>query len=270
MPRCEHLRVDRDDLADMIDELHKLESQAGHGSSARIPSSRSFPMSSCAALPDGSWIVELNSETLPQVLVNNQYRGQRLEIVDARAKTSSYLQDVRMPGATPHGLSKSLDQRANTILKVAREIVRQQDAFLVLGVQQSAAPQPAQCRRCHRDARIDGEPRDLEQVHGDSARHLRDEVLLHRAPSPPPNPAMRRIPPKRFATAFAELIAAEGEAVLSDDRSGREAQAGRHRDRPQNHRQISGIPGDSDLPSSAAASGARSIAEGVDFASRGD
>ena len=32
-------------------------------------------------------------------------------------------------------LVKSLDQRAKTILKVAREIVRQQDAFLVLGVQ---------------------------------------------------------------------------------------------------------------------------------------
>jgi RNA polymerase sigma-54 factor len=37
--------------------------------------------------------------------------------------------------ANAQWLIKSLDQRAKTILKVAREIVRQQDAFLVLGIQ---------------------------------------------------------------------------------------------------------------------------------------
>ena len=36
--------------------------------------------------------------------------------------------------ATANWLAKSLDQRARTILRVAEEIVRQQDAFLTYGI----------------------------------------------------------------------------------------------------------------------------------------
>jgi RNA polymerase sigma-54 factor len=80
--------------------------------------------------PDGTWLVELNSETLPKVLVNQQYlakisRGNRDE---DRVYLSECLSSAQW-------LVKSLDQRARTILKVAREIVRQQDGFLVEGVQ---------------------------------------------------------------------------------------------------------------------------------------
>jgi RNA polymerase sigma-54 factor len=80
---------------------------------------------------DGGWMVELNSETLPRVLVNNQYyttvnRGTR------NADEKVYLSECF---ANANWLVKSLDQRAKTILKVAREIVRQQDGFLAYGVQ---------------------------------------------------------------------------------------------------------------------------------------
>ena len=40
---------------------------------------------------------------------------------------------------TANWLTRSLDQRARTILKVAQEIVKQQDAFLVHGVSQNCA-----------------------------------------------------------------------------------------------------------------------------------
>jgi RNA polymerase sigma-54 factor len=81
--------------------------------------------------PDGAWHVELNSDTLPKVLVNRAYyttvsKGAK------RAEDKTYLVDCLQ---TANWLVKSLDQRARTILKVSQEIVRQQDAFLTYGVQ---------------------------------------------------------------------------------------------------------------------------------------
>ena len=169
--------VDRDDLAEMIDEIHKLEPKPGRqfGSDPVQPIIADVIV---RGAPDGSWIVELNSETLPKVLVHNSYAA-RVSKSSAREEDKLFISKMSEYQAHAKWLVESLDHRANTILKVAREIVRQQDAFLVHRRAAVAAPQPAQCRRCHRDARIDREPRDLEQVHGDSAWHLRDEVLLH-------------------------------------------------------------------------------------------
>jgi RNA polymerase sigma-54 factor len=80
--------------------------------------------------PDGSWLVELNSDTLPRLLVNNQYYGTISRT--ARDKDSkNYLADCLN---NANWLVKSLDQRAKTIMKVASEIVRHQDAFLTHGV----------------------------------------------------------------------------------------------------------------------------------------
>ena len=82
------------------------------------------------AAPDGAWLVELNSEMLPRVLVNQQYYAKVIK--GAGPETDKiYLSDC-LSNAT--WLVRSLDQRARTILKVAREIVRQQDGFLVAGI----------------------------------------------------------------------------------------------------------------------------------------
>jgi RNA polymerase sigma-54 factor len=75
--------------------------------------------------------VELNNDTLPRVLINNQYLA-TVSKSAAREEDKLYISECQ---ANATWLVKSLDQRAKTILKVAREIVRQQDAFLVLGVQ---------------------------------------------------------------------------------------------------------------------------------------
>ena len=80
--------------------------------------------------PDGAWLIELNSDTLPRLLVNNQYYGTVHKTArDKDAK--NYLADCLN---NANWLVKSLDQRARTILKVATEIVRHQDGFLTHGV----------------------------------------------------------------------------------------------------------------------------------------
>jgi len=81
--------------------------------------------------PAGGWRVELNSETLPRLLMDKRYHG----VVAAGARSETEKTFVAECAAQASWLVKSLDQRAKTILKVASEIVRQQDAFLAFGVE---------------------------------------------------------------------------------------------------------------------------------------
>jgi RNA polymerase sigma-54 factor len=80
---------------------------------------------------EGGWIVELNSDALPRVLVNNSYYAQVSR--GARGKPDREYLSERFQAA--NWLVKALHQRATTILKVAREIVRQQDEFFRRGIQ---------------------------------------------------------------------------------------------------------------------------------------
>jgi RNA polymerase sigma-54 factor len=79
---------------------------------------------------DGSWHVELNSDTLPRVLVNQTYYTALSKTI-RKDGDKSYFSDC-LQNAT--WLVRALDQRARTILKVASEIVRQQDGFFTHGV----------------------------------------------------------------------------------------------------------------------------------------
>ncbi|NNE56961.1 MAG: RNA polymerase factor sigma-54 [Hellea sp.] len=80
--------------------------------------------------PNGGWAVELNSDTLPRVLVNNRYFA---EIMGPNAddETRTFMSECQQNASW---LVKSLDQRARTILKVATEIVKQQDGFFAYGI----------------------------------------------------------------------------------------------------------------------------------------
>src|SRR5690606_35372267 len=82
------------------------------------------------AAGDGSWTVELNPETLPRVLVDHIYFAE----VSRRARNQAEKEFLSECLQNANWLTRSLDQRARTILKVASEIVRQQDAFLAHGV----------------------------------------------------------------------------------------------------------------------------------------
>ncbi len=81
--------------------------------------------------PDGGFIVELNSDTLPKILVNQRYHAELSK--NAKADGAKTYLAENLQSAT--WLMRALDQRAKTILKVAMEIVKQQDAFFVHGVQ---------------------------------------------------------------------------------------------------------------------------------------
>jgi len=121
--------VDAEDIADMIAEIRDLNPKPGlaFGAEQVAPV---IPDVFVRVGPDGDWLIELNSDTLPRLLVNSRYFAQVNK--SARDKDSkTYLTECLN---NANWLVKSLDQRARTILKVASEIVRQQDAFLTHGV----------------------------------------------------------------------------------------------------------------------------------------
>ncbi|MBA4791128.1 MAG: RNA polymerase factor sigma-54 [Rhizobiales bacterium] len=121
--------VDAEDLADMIAEIRRLDPKPGlvFGSGVVHPL---VPDVFVRAAPEGGWLVELNSDTLPRVLVNQTYHATIAKT--ARSSTDkSFLADCLQSASW---LTRSLDQRARTILKVASEIVRQQEGFLDHGV----------------------------------------------------------------------------------------------------------------------------------------
>ena len=80
--------------------------------------------------PQGGWAVELNSDTLPRVLVDNRYYNETAAL-GGDEKTKEFMSECH---ANANWLVKSLDQRARTILKVASEIVKQQDGFFAYGI----------------------------------------------------------------------------------------------------------------------------------------
>jgi len=122
--------VDEEDLRDMAGEIRRLNPKPGLAFGGGVVQPI-VPDVFVRAMPDGTWAVELNSDTLPRVLVNQSYYA----TVSKNAmsdKEKAFLSECLQ---TATWLTRALDQRARTILKVAIEIVRQQDAFLAYGVQ---------------------------------------------------------------------------------------------------------------------------------------
>ncbi|MDX3926628.1 MAG: RNA polymerase factor sigma-54 [Shinella sp.] len=122
--------VDEEDLIDMLAEIRKLDPKPGTGFQPAI-SEAVMPDIIVRAAPDGSWLVELNPDTLPRVLVNQEYYASVSRRTNRNSDDHTFLNDCLQ---TANWLTRSLDQRAKTIMKVAAEIVRQQDAFLMQGV----------------------------------------------------------------------------------------------------------------------------------------
>ena len=121
--------VDDEDLGDMIRELRAYDPKPGcrFGHSDRIE----------GVVPDvfvarraGGWAIELNSATLPKLLLNRSYYVQLSEGAQDR-RSKAWLSECL---ASANWLMKALDQRARTIVKVATEIVKQQDGFFRSGV----------------------------------------------------------------------------------------------------------------------------------------
>lgn len=122
--------VGDEDLADMIGEIRRLNPKPGLAFGSALVQSI-IPDVFVRPGPDGGWLVELNSETLPKVLINQSYYAKISKTTRADGE-KNYLAECLQ---TATWLVRALDQRARTILKVSTEIVRQQDAFFAHGVQ---------------------------------------------------------------------------------------------------------------------------------------
>jgi RNA polymerase sigma-54 factor len=122
--------VDAEDLTEMIAEIKRLDPKPG-ASFDQLPAPALVPDVLMRRAPDGSWILELNPETLPRVLVNRGFHA-RCQL-GTRSKDDKAFLAERLQSA--NWLLKSLEQRANTILKVAGEIVRRQDGFFRHGIE---------------------------------------------------------------------------------------------------------------------------------------
>lgn len=122
--------VDEGDLVEMIHEIKRLNPKPGLAFSSVVVQPI-VPDVFVRQGPDGGWLVELNHDTLPRVLVNQTYYS-KVSKTAKKDTDKSYLAECLQ---TATWLVRALDQRAKTILKVASEIVRQQDAFFTSGVQ---------------------------------------------------------------------------------------------------------------------------------------
>jgi RNA polymerase sigma-54 factor len=122
--------VDQDDVRDMIDEIASLNHHPARAFDS-ILAQPIVPDVIMRPANDGGWIVELNADALPRVLINQHYYAE----VSGAVRTKEERKYVTEKFQSASWLVKSIHQRATTILKVASELVKQQDAFFRHGVQ---------------------------------------------------------------------------------------------------------------------------------------
>jgi RNA polymerase sigma-54 factor len=123
--------VDDEDFADMLAELRAYDPKPGLriGGGEREPV---VPDILVGAGPKGGWAIALNEATLPRLVVNRRYYVELKDGCHDKAAKSWLGEKL----ADANWLIKALDQRARTILKVAAEIVKQQEGFFRQGVSQ--------------------------------------------------------------------------------------------------------------------------------------
>lgn len=118
--------VDDEDMAEMLAEIRALDPKPGLRFAADAAPAIA-PDVFVTRAPGGGWSVELNTETLPRVLVDNHY-ATRFDATDAATK--AFVSELR---ASATWLARSLEQRARTILRVATDLARHQEGFFDRG-----------------------------------------------------------------------------------------------------------------------------------------
>ena len=129
LPQLRRLcQVDEEDFADMIRELRSYDPKPGlrYGGEPAAPVSPDIFITRTR----GGWAIELNSGTLPRVLIDRRYQAELAAASNDKASRSWLTEAAN----SANWLVKALDQRARTIIKVATEIVKQQEGFFVHGV----------------------------------------------------------------------------------------------------------------------------------------
>nr|WP_294850951.1 RNA polymerase factor sigma-54 [uncultured Sphingomonas sp.] len=120
--------VDEEDMADMVRELRAYDPKPGCRFVAREPEAITADV--YVRKTTTGWLVELNSAALPRVLVNRRYHAE-LKAGATDKSSKAWLTDHLQ---SANWLVKALDQRAQTIIKVATEILKQQQGFFEQGV----------------------------------------------------------------------------------------------------------------------------------------
>ncbi|WP_068085200.1 RNA polymerase factor sigma-54 [Polycladidibacter stylochi] len=123
-------QVDDEDLKDMVCEIKNLDPRPG-SHFTHEPLQTVVPDAVVKSDGQLGWRVELNSDALPKVLINQDYYANISKSKRDDEENSYFIERLQ----TANWLTKALEQRASTILKVCGEIVRQQDQFLSHGVQ---------------------------------------------------------------------------------------------------------------------------------------
>ena len=120
--------VDDEDLSDMIRELRSYDPKPGCRFS--VEGSEGISPDVFVRRKAGGFTVELNSATLPRLLVNRRYYQELKQGADDKG-SRAWLSECL---ASANWLVKALDQRARTIVKVVSEVVKHQQGFFERGV----------------------------------------------------------------------------------------------------------------------------------------
>lgn len=121
--------VDKEDLRQMVSEIRSLNPKPASSFTREIVQTVE-PDILIHRLPDGNWQVELNMGNFPKIMVNRRFY-KKVTSETRNKKDKEYLTE-KLEHA--NWLVRALEQRADTMLKVASELVKQQDSFFRLGV----------------------------------------------------------------------------------------------------------------------------------------
>ncbi len=121
--------VDKDDLRDMVMDIRELNPKPGSSFSHEVAQAVE-PDMFIRRTPDGNWHLELNMNNFPKVMVNRRY----YKTVSKTARNVRDKEYVQEQFGSASWLVRALEQRAQTMIKVGEEMIKQQDAFFRLGV----------------------------------------------------------------------------------------------------------------------------------------
>ena len=122
-------QVDLEDIMQMMEEIRLLDPRPARAFD-HTPVQTVIPDVFVSERPDGGFAVELNPDALPRVLVNQTYQAV-LSRKNGDKREKAFITDCLQ---NANWLVRSLEQRAQTILKVMTEVVRQQDGFFAFGI----------------------------------------------------------------------------------------------------------------------------------------
>ncbi|MEB3702221.1 RNA polymerase sigma-54 factor 2 [Candidatus Bealeia paramacronuclearis] len=124
------LNCDEDALKGLIQDIRALNPKPGATFQFEDPQTRIPDVFVRFDEKSQNWHVELNSETLPKVMMNQKYAA-LLKLGGTEKDTKTYLNQHFQ---SANWLLKAIDQRAKTILKVATQIVHHQEDFFKYGI----------------------------------------------------------------------------------------------------------------------------------------